>query len=110
MHACLGAGYRDAGYRDAATWLVDAGAAPGLVLAWPVPAATPAISVITPTNIAILVVQRIRMRVPFAYALVPGWFRRAFPSAETVPAGILARKGAKATQARAAQHGIHTIE
>jgi hypothetical protein len=94
---------RRRGYRAAAaaTWPADADAPPGAVLAWPVPAAIPAISVITPTAMAILVVHRIRMRVPFAYALVLVWIRRAFPSAGTIPAGILARKGTKATQARA---------
>lgn len=38
----------------------------GAALAAPPPAATPAISVITPTAMAILVVHRIRIRVPFA--------------------------------------------
>jgi hypothetical protein len=61
-------------------------------LAGPPPAATPAISVITPTAMAILVVQRIRIPVPFGQRL-------GFPP-EALTGVILARNGTKAAQAR----------
>ena len=61
-------------------------------LAGPPPAATPAISVITPTAMAILVVQRIRIPVPFGQRL-------GFPP-EALTGVILARNRTKAAQAR----------
>jgi hypothetical protein len=61
-------------------------------LAGPPPAATPAISVITPTAMAILVVQRIR--IPFPFGQRPG-----FPP-EALTGVILASNRTNAAQAR----------
>jgi hypothetical protein len=54
----------------------------GAALAAPPPAAIPAISVITPTAMAILVVHRIRIRVPFALLFLFA-APRASPEART---------------------------
>lgn len=78
------AGRRDYG-RAAAAPLVKAPAECGLdcaALAAPPPAAMPAIIVIAPTAMAILVVHRIRTRVPFAVALFPALRLPRKPSQE----------------------------
>jgi hypothetical protein len=69
-------------------------------LATPPPVATPAISVITPTAIAILVVQRIRIRVPSLQRTVSPRFPALGLPPEAVTRAILARIWTKSPKAR----------
>jgi hypothetical protein len=60
----------------------------------------PAISVITPAAIAILVVQRIRMRVPFASARPLATPAASSPCAGSVPSAMVTKFAIKAAKAR----------